>query len=110
MRYILGLASYRFNLTICLRIVLRIPVILIKLKNMKKTLLALSMYLVTTVSNAGLLGSQVNLAHQFEDRIDMSGHVIVTDDNSDIFNMYLGNNIYGPVGYTIRLYADLCGT
>lgn len=69
------------------------------------TLLA-TLTLLSATANASLVGNELLLEHRFETRNDASAVVTVEDGSSDIADMFLGNNVDGPVGYLVDVDSD----
>jgi PEP-CTERM motif-containing protein len=55
---------------------------------------------------ASLLNTNVKLEHRFEERIDVTAFAVVSNDGSDIVNIFLGYYISNP-NYPVGYYVDV---
>ena len=74
----------------------------------KKTTNALSfaVLLLSGTTEASLIGEEFILEHRFDGDVINSGTVIVEEGSADSFDMLIGNNINGPVGYAVDINSS----
>ena len=74
--------------------------------NIKSIILIVTALVLSTSVYASLIGTEFLLELRYGDRVDNSGIVIVEEGINDVFDMYLGSNFDGPVGYLVDINSS----
>jgi len=73
---------------------------------MPKLAVALCATVLSLAAHAGIIGTQLDVGHQYDNRFDFLETVVVQEGNSDAVNVVLGQNNYGQFGYLVDIDSN----